>query len=119
MVVGPRGRFITQRQQASLALVAVAIDPPELLQGAELGAHPDAALVLTAPGLPELCVPLAVGAERKLVPASVWDWSGLAVDEGDAAAAWFTRYLGAEARLVRYAGEGRSAERPWSEHAPK
>jgi uncharacterized protein YcbX len=34
----------------------------------------------------------------------VWAWSGTAADEGDAAAAWLTAFLGRPARLVRYLG---------------
>jgi hypothetical protein len=36
----------------------------------------------------------------------VWEWSGVAADEGDEAAAWFSKYLGQPVRLVRYAVKG-------------
>ena len=36
--------------------------------------------------------------------AKVWDWSGTAADEGDAAAAWLSAFLGKRVRLVRYLG---------------
>ena len=53
--------------------------PDALLEGADLAAHPDAKLVLRAPGMPELEVPLgAPGALRQLTNVSVWDWSGQA-----------------------------------------
>lgn len=34
-------------------------------------------------------------------PVTVWEWSGVAADEGDEAAAWFSAYLGKPVRLVR------------------
>lgn len=33
-----------------------------------------------------------------------WEWKGLARDEGEAAAAWFTKVLGKPSRLVRFVG---------------
>ncbi|XVE71565.1 hypothetical protein DITRI_Ditri10aG0161500 [Diplodiscus trichospermus] len=33
---------------------------------------------------------------------SVWEWSGSALDEGDEASKWFTKYLGKPSRLVRF-----------------
>ncbi|GJW92343.1 mitochondrial amidoxime reducing component 2-like protein [Tanacetum coccineum] len=33
---------------------------------------------------------------------SVWEWSGSALDEGQEASEWFTRYLGKPSRLVRF-----------------
>jgi hypothetical protein len=35
---------------------------------------------------------------------TVWEWTGSAADEGDAAAAWLSAFLGRPARLVRYLG---------------
>jgi uncharacterized protein YcbX len=44
----------------------------------------------------------------QLVDASVWEWAGQALDEGDDAAAWFSDYLNWPCRLVRFApGEDR------------
>lgn len=33
---------------------------------------------------------------------SVWEWSGSALDEGDEASRWFSKYLGKPSRLVRF-----------------
>jgi hypothetical protein len=33
---------------------------------------------------------------------TVWEWSGVAADEGDEAAAWFSKYLERSVRLVRW-----------------
>lgn len=32
---------------------------------------------------------------------TVWEWTGAAADEGDEAAAWFSKYLDVPVRLVR------------------
>lgn len=32
---------------------------------------------------------------------TVWEWTGAAVDEGEEAAAWFSKYLDTPVRLVR------------------
>jgi hypothetical protein len=45
--------------------------------------------------------PAAVLARRQV---TVWAWSGLAADEGDAAAEYLSAYLGLPVRLVRYIG---------------
>ncbi len=37
--------------------------------------------------------------------ASVWHWSGVALDEGPTAAQWLSRYLSKPARLVRHVGD--------------
>lgn len=70
---------------------------------------PEAVMVLTAPGMDSpLHVALAPhperGARRNV---TVWEWSGDACDEGDDAAAWFSAYLGAPMRLVRFSAEAR------------
>lgn len=56
---------------------------------------------------PPVQVPLdkPLPSEDQLVPVTVWDWSGVAADEGQAAAAWLTSFLGLPARLLRYVGE--------------
>lgn len=44
----------------------------------------------------------------------MWDWTGLAADEGDDAAAWFTALLGFPARLVRHVGSAGPGAQPSS-----
>ena len=39
-----------------------------------------------------------------MVNVTCWGWSGVARDEGDAASAWLSDFLGRPVRLVRYAG---------------
>lgn len=56
-----------------------------------------------APGMELLRVSLSGAAPRSRIEnASVWEWTGSALDEGPDAADWFTRYLGKTCRLVRF-----------------
>ena len=84
MVVDPRGRFVTQREHPSLALVRATID--------------GGALVLRS-GDDEVRV--ARDAEGPTVDVTVWQDTVAAVDAGDEAAALLGRHVGAEVRLVR------------------
>lgn len=90
MVVGPDGRFLSQREHPRLTLVRVRLT--------------DGRLVLSAPHLVDLEVPLET---TTVAPIRVTVWSDEcdAVDEGGAAARWFTDHLGVEARLVRLADD--------------
>lgn len=85
---GEEGRFLTQRELPNLALAQPALSAD--------------ALCLTAPGLPEIRVPLERdnGATKRVV---VWRDTCDAVDEGDEAAGWFSELIGYPARLVRMA----------------
>ncbi|MCC6627674.1 MAG: MOSC domain-containing protein [Chloroflexi bacterium] len=89
MVVDDEGRFLTQREQPRLALVA-----PHLTGDT---------LTLTAPDLPPLTLTLTDAGPRR--PVVVWRDTVPAVDQGAAAAEWFTTHLGVRCRLVRLAGE--------------
>lgn len=50
-----------------------------------------------------LQVPLGQTGELKKIIC--WEFEGTAFDQGDDAATWFSKYLGAPHRLVRYAGK--------------
>lgn len=129
------GKFVTQRQIPKLCKVSTSL-PPEAVMGQSWGQpQPGAAMVLSAPGMPQLQVPLTDPAastantnrygslqravewacwRAQLPPphlsdgcfccrsVTVWEWSGTAVDEGDEAAAWFSKYLDTPVRLVRW-----------------
>jgi uncharacterized protein len=99
MVVDVEGRFVSQRTQPRLALVEPAV-------GREC-------LTLRAPEMAALELPVTgrAGPERTV---SVWDSVCRALDQGDAAAEWFSRYLGQPMRLVRI---GAGFERAVSETA--
>lgn len=87
MLVDRDGTFVTQRELPRLALVTLAI-----------GA---ACLRLDAPGQPrfELSLDPPAGEARDV---RVWRAEVKGFDAGDAAAAWFTAFLGRELRLVRF-----------------
>ncbi|TKA08808.1 MOSC domain-containing protein [Actinacidiphila oryziradicis] len=85
MLVDRSGRFITQREQPRLALVAA--EP--LAEGG---------LRLTAPECPELVVGVPVSGIA--APVTVWKDKVEAVPAGAEAAAWFSAYLGSAAGLV-------------------
>ena len=103
MLVDGDGGFVTQRQLPRLSLVL-----PEL-------AHDE--LIVRAPGRAPIRTPLDVsglaGAQR--VEATVWGDTVTALDTGDETARWFSDFLGAALRLVRFdpAAE-RIASRKWT-----
>ncbi len=87
MVVDAKGTFLSQRTHPLLARIV-----PEITADA---------LVLNAPGVPPLGVPLATtGGE---VPVRVWNDSCVGVEQGAAAHEWVSRVLGRPVRLVRVA----------------
>eukprot|EP00850_Spirogloea_muscicola_P015328 SM000116S24249 [mRNA] locus=s116:408819:411005:+ [translate_table: standard] len=101
----PPSRFLWLRSPTGHSAASEVEQPPAGLVAA-----------LTAPGMEPLHVLLAPPYERPRVPASVWEWSGHALDEGDDAAAWFTTYLGKPSRLVRFApGELRPTDPDYAE----
>jgi hypothetical protein len=102
MVVDRDGRFVTQRSHPRLAQVRVAVG------GSQLG--------VSAPGVGPLEVPLA-SVRRVATAASVWDHDGTGWDEGDEAAAWFSRWLGSDVRLVRFPDDAVRAVNP--EYSPE
>jgi uncharacterized protein YcbX len=100
MVVTPEGRFVTQRELPRLALVAPGLE-----------SH---TLVVTAPGMARLELPLddRSGARREVV---VWRDTCEAIDAGEAAAEWFSAFLGRPLRLVRFdASRRRRTDPQWS-----
>jgi uncharacterized protein YcbX len=85
MIVNERDRLMTQRDMPQLALVGVEVRPD--------------VLSLTSPRMEELQVPL-VPKNAKERTVTVWDDTVTALDVGDEASEWFSRYLGMKARLV-------------------
>lgn len=90
MVVGSDGRFLSQREHPRLTLVRVRVR--------------DDRLVLQVPHLVDLEVPLETG-EQTPIRVTVWKDEVRAIDEGGAAARWFSDHLGLESRLVRLADD--------------
>ncbi|XP_051135925.1 uncharacterized protein LOC127254716 [Andrographis paniculata] len=99
LVVNSKGRAYTQRVEPRLALVGVELPSEAFSENWK----PDKSsyLVIKAPGMSDLKVPL-IRPTKTVDGVSVWEWSGSAVDEGAAAAEWFTSYLGKPSRLVRF-----------------
>jgi uncharacterized protein YcbX len=87
MVVDPQGKFLTQRTLPRMALVVPLLN--------------DDALTLTAPGIPDATIHFKNSGARQIV--EVWRSSVEAVDQGEAAAEWLTKFLGKPVRLVRLA----------------
>jgi hypothetical protein len=86
MIVDGAGRFLTQREEPALARVE-----PRLESGF---------LEMRAPGMSSLRIPRRSDAAPTRV--SLWETQCPALDEGEEAAVWISRYLGKRARLVRF-----------------
>jgi uncharacterized protein YcbX len=103
MVSDVGGHFLTQREFSQLATVQVELGPDELR--------------IAAPAMPVLRTPLAVSALQSTatVTVTIWDDVMTALDTGAEAAAWFSRFLGVAARLLRFdPAVQRSADSRWS-----
>ena len=97
MIITPAGQFLTQREYPRMALIQSSV---QTVGPTEDGRK---ALVGAAPGMPPLHIPMADFALRSADRhVTVWNHSCDAFDEGDAAAAWLSDFLGAKARLVRF-----------------
>lgn len=84
MIVTPAGDFVTQREEPQLALVRPSVAGDTL--------------VVRAPGMPDLALPLA-GADGVRMPVQVWRdlTEGVLVSDGSA---WFSRLLDLPVELV-------------------
>lgn len=85
MLVDQSGRFVSQRQYAQMAL-------------AQLGDAGDA-WHIRLDGGGERLLPKE-GRQQQVVPVNIWDDQVAAYDQGDDWADWFSRWLGAQVRLV-------------------
>ncbi|KAL4587157.1 hypothetical protein LXL04_000023 [Taraxacum kok-saghyz] len=103
VVVNSKGRACTQRVEPKLCLVEAELRlPNDALNNSSQ-------LVIRAPGMDELKVPLCRPPQnQRCDDVSVWEWSGSGLDEGDEASKWFTSYLGKPSRLVRFNQESES-----------
>lgn len=91
MLVREDGSFLTQREAPRMALVR-----PTLAADA---------LLLHAPEMPPLALPLRHGADLAPRQVQLWDDSLLGADCGDDAAAWFSTAIGVACRVVRFLPE--------------
>ncbi|GAX85979.1 hypothetical protein CEUSTIGMA_g13395.t1 [Chlamydomonas eustigma] len=99
------GKFITARQIPKMALVVPSL-PLEAFVGDDNTITPASVMVVNAPDMPSLEIPIvrASDSDEVLRSVTIWEWSGLAADEGDKAADWFSKFLGIPCRLTRYLG---------------
>ena len=90
MLVDTNGRFVTQRTMPRMALIETE------LAGGEL--------VVRAPGQTPFHTPLDASAlsEAERIEVTVWRSTLTALDTGAEAAQWFSAFLGAPLRLVRF-----------------
>ena len=88
MIVTRDGLFLTQREFPRMATIAPRIEADEL--------------VVEAPGMPPVRLPLAHDAAAPTLEVLIWDEHVLAADCGENAAAWFSDAVGAPCRLVRF-----------------
>lgn len=91
MVVDAQGRFLSQRDEARLALVQPQLAPT--------------ALKVSAREMPKLSVPLR-RAQPRLREVEIWGKRGEAEDAGDESASWFSQLLGRPCRLVAFPERG-------------
>ncbi|HID48654.1 MAG TPA: MOSC domain-containing protein [Chromatiales bacterium] len=96
MLVDGNNRFLTQRKLGRMCLIR-----PELTNDG---------IVLHAPDMPALGVTRPGTGTRRLV--RVWEDHCDALDAGDAAADWLSRFLSTECRLVYFPEEGIRAVDP-------
>ncbi len=97
MVVDAEGRFLSQRTRPELARVRVALASEGLL--------------LSAPGLEELTVPLACP-DKSDRTVTIWRDTVVAESAGKDASRWFSRLLGAPCELVRMPADSRRRPDP-------
>jgi uncharacterized protein YcbX len=104
MVVDDNGRFRTQRQLPKMAQIQPSL-PASMTDP----------LVLAAPGMDPITVPVSAGAGKPR-PVRVWGDTCQAHDQGDAAARWLCEFLGQEGlRLVRIdEGHRRQVDRDYA-----
>ncbi|WP_312550915.1 MOSC N-terminal beta barrel domain-containing protein [Massilia sp.] len=105
MLVDSEGQFLTQREYPRMATIRPRVESD--------------ALVVTAPGMPPLRLPLALDAGAPLLRVRIWDDEVEAGDCGDAAAAWFRDAVQGACRLVRFRpGLERPTSTKWTAGAP-
>ena len=108
MVVDANGQFLSQREHPRMALITPCLEARFL--------------ILHAPGMAALALPLAHPHASQAVTRDVglWDDRVLADDCGETAAAWFCAVLGVRCRLVRFgAAAARATSGRWTGGVPQ
>ncbi|KAI9033510.1 hypothetical protein DFJ74DRAFT_652695 [Hyaloraphidium curvatum] len=102
-IVDPDGKLITLREVPRLVLLKPQIVLKEAADGdSRTALEVGGTMVLKAPGMPDLPVlfPHPAGPDATVVQVDVWGERSDALDEGDAVADWFEKYMGRPGRLV-------------------
>ncbi len=86
MLVDESGGFVSQRRHPKLALISPSLTPDRL--------------IVSAPGMPDLEVPLE-GETGERLDVEVWGDVQRGAPAGGVADRWFSRFLGVSCRLVR------------------
>jgi len=96
MLVDGEGRFLSQREHGRMATISTAFedDSPALL-------------TVRAPGMDDFHLPLRIETGAARLPVTIWDDGVDALDCGSAAHDWFSDYLQADVRLVRFDPQAR------------
>jgi uncharacterized protein YcbX len=97
MLVDGDGGFLSQRRLAGMALVQTALTP--------------GGLRLSAPGMPELDIPLEWD-DGRMLEVKVWNDLVLARSAGSRPANWFSQYLDTDCRLVSFSERSHRAVDP-------
>ncbi len=87
MLIGAKGQLLSQRTHPELALVKTALT--------------DESLVITAPALGEIAIPLEHNTDQEIVSVTLWKKPGTGTNEGSKPNEYFSTYLGKDARLIR------------------
>jgi uncharacterized protein YcbX len=87
MLVGPKGQFISQRTHPKLATVETRIE--------------DGVLFTRAAGMSELATPLSPDPDAEVIPIDLFKKPGSGTNVGLDAQAYFSEYLGKDARLIQ------------------
>ncbi|WP_308601707.1 MOSC domain-containing protein [Massilia sp. Dwa41.01b] len=104
MLVTPEGQFLTQREFPRMATIV-----PRVEEGA---------LLVSAPGVAVLRLPLARPDAPSTLRVQIWDDFVEAADCGDAAARWFGRCWARLAGWCVFRAEGRARPAPNGRPAP-
>src|SRR5450830_343244 len=101
MLIDRDGRFLTQREHPLMATVKTALS--------------EDALIVRAPDMPELRLPLEPSALAVSLSASIWDYPVQPLDCGEQVHDWFSSYFGADTRLVQFnPAEQRICSQKWT-----
>lgn len=101
MLVDGDGRYLSQREHGRMATISTAFEN-----------ETPALLTVRAPGMADLHLPSRIEDGAARLGVTIWDDSVEALDCGAAAHRWFSDYLQADVRLVRFDPQARRIVSP-------